>query len=80
MYRNLWSNSPKEGSLEYPDYTYEEHFGKELPSHIPRTLLRDYLEGGSSLDFFHLNFVPFFFLAHFVSCMLLTKRVFGIFY
>ena len=27
MYRNLWSNGPKEG-LEFADYSFEKHFGR----------------------------------------------------
>uniref|UniRef100_A0A1I8HMW8 Flavin-containing monooxygenase n=1 Tax=Macrostomum lignano TaxID=282301 RepID=A0A1I8HMW8_9PLAT len=27
MYRSLWSNNPKE-TIEYPDYTFEQHFGR----------------------------------------------------
>ena len=46
MYYDLWINGPKE-TLEYPDYTYEEHFGKLLPSFAPRAAVRDYLEGQS---------------------------------
>ena len=44
MYRNLWSNAPKE-CLEYPDYTFDEHFGKAIPSFLPREVLYDYLKG-----------------------------------
>ncbi|XP_068692248.1 trimethylamine monooxygenase-like [Montipora foliosa] len=44
MYRGLWSNSPVEG-LEYPDYTFEEHFGKPIPSCPPREAIYDYLKG-----------------------------------
>jgi len=44
MYRYLWSNGPKE-CLEFADYTFEEHFGKPIPSFPPREVLRDYLEG-----------------------------------
>ncbi|XP_060582515.1 trimethylamine monooxygenase-like [Ruditapes philippinarum] len=44
MYRHLWSNGPKE-CLEFPDYTFEKHFGKAIPSFPPRPVLRDYLEG-----------------------------------
>ena len=49
MYHDLWVNSPKE-SIEYPDYTYEEHFGKPLPSYPPRAAVRDYIEGKSIPD------------------------------
>ena len=45
MYHHLWSNGPKE-CLEYPDYTFKDHFkGKPIPSFPPRTLLHDYLKG-----------------------------------
>ncbi|XP_063418302.1 trimethylamine monooxygenase-like [Mytilus trossulus] len=44
MYRHLWSNGPKEG-LEYPDYTFDDHYGKAIPSFPPRRVLRDYMEG-----------------------------------
>ena len=32
MYRYLWSNGPKEG-LEFADYSFEEHFGKQIASY-----------------------------------------------
>ncbi|OWF36034.1 dimethylaniline monooxygenase [N-oxide-forming] 5-like [Mizuhopecten yessoensis] len=44
QYRDLWSNGPKE-CLEYPDYTFEDHFGKCIPCFPPRTVLFDYLQG-----------------------------------
>jgi trimethylamine monooxygenase len=44
MYRALWSNGPKE-NLEFPDYTFEDHFGEQIPSFPPRAVLFDYLEG-----------------------------------
>lgn len=44
MYRYLWSNGPKE-ALEFPDYTFEDHFGKAIPSFPPREVLFDYLQG-----------------------------------
>ncbi|CAC5377593.1 tmm [Mytilus coruscus] len=44
MYKHLWSNGPKEG-LEYPDYTFDDHYGKAIPSFPPRRVLRDYMEG-----------------------------------
>ncbi|XP_069131059.1 trimethylamine monooxygenase-like [Argopecten irradians] len=44
MYRDLWSNGPKE-CLEFPDYTFEDHFGKVIPSFPPRSVLFDYLQG-----------------------------------
>ena len=44
MYRHLWSNGPKE-ALEFPDYTFEDHYGKAIPSFPPRQVLIDYLQG-----------------------------------
>ncbi len=44
MYRYLWSNGPKEG-LEFADYSFEEHFGKQIASYPPREVLFDYIEG-----------------------------------
>ena len=44
MYRYLWSNGPKEG-LEFADYTFEEHFGRNIASYPPRAVLFDYIEG-----------------------------------
>ena len=44
MYRYLWSNGPKE-CLEFGDYSFEEHFGKPIPSFPPREVLRDYIIG-----------------------------------
>ena len=44
MYRFLWSNGPKE-CLEYPDYSFEAHFGRPIPSYAPRAVLLDYLRG-----------------------------------
>ena len=40
MYRYLWSNGPKE-CLEFADYSFEEHFGKPIPSYPPREVLKD---------------------------------------
>jgi len=67
MYQGLWSNGPKEG-LEYPDYTFDEHFGKPISSYLPRQVLYDYLKGeyeefssnhsnyaGNSLDSSYIN-------------------------
>ena len=34
MYRYLWSNGPKE-CLEFADYSFDEHFGKPIPSFPP---------------------------------------------
>ncbi len=44
MYRYLWSNGPKEG-LEFADYSFEEHFGKQIASYPPRSVLFDYIQG-----------------------------------
>merc|ERR1719319_735646 len=44
IYRYLWSNGPKE-ALEFPDYTFEDHYGKAIPSFPPREVLFDYLTG-----------------------------------
>ena len=44
MYRYLWSNGPKE-CLEFADYTFDEHFGKPIPSFPPRAVLADYILG-----------------------------------
>ncbi|MCY4542127.1 MAG: NAD(P)/FAD-dependent oxidoreductase [Rhodobacteraceae bacterium] len=44
MYRYLWSNGPKEG-LEFADYTFEEHFGRNIASYPPREVLWDYIKG-----------------------------------
>jgi trimethylamine monooxygenase len=44
MYRYLWSNGPKEG-LEFADYSFEEHFGKQIASYPPRAVLMDYIAG-----------------------------------
>ena len=44
MYRYLWSNGPKE-CLEFADYTFDQHFGKPIPSFPPREVLYDYILG-----------------------------------
>ena len=44
MYRYLWSNGPKE-CLEFADYTFDDHFGKPIPSFPPREVLQDYIIG-----------------------------------
>ena len=44
MYRYLWSNGPKE-CLEFADYSFDEHFGKSIPSFPPREVLYDYIIG-----------------------------------
>jgi trimethylamine monooxygenase len=44
MYRFLWSNGPKE-CLEFADYSFEEHFGRAIPSYPPREVLHEYIVG-----------------------------------
>lgn len=44
MYRNLWSNGPKE-ALEFAEYTFDEHFGHPISSYPPREVLWDYIDG-----------------------------------
>ena len=44
MYRNLWSNAPKE-ALEFAEYTFDEHFGRPVSSYPPRAALWDYIDG-----------------------------------
>ncbi|MGP5725489.1 NAD(P)-binding domain-containing protein [Arthrobacter rhombi] len=44
MYRNLWSNGPKE-ALEFSDYSFDEHFGRPISSYPPRPVLWDYIDG-----------------------------------
>jgi len=44
MYKSLWSNGPKE-CLEFPDYSFEQHFGAPVVSYPPRLALRDYIIG-----------------------------------
>ena len=44
MYRYLWTNGPKE-SLEFGDYSFEEHFGKPIPSFPPYAVLNNYILG-----------------------------------
>ena len=46
MYYGMWVNDPKE-VFEYDDYTYEEHFGKLIPSYVTVPVIRDYLEGNT---------------------------------
>jgi hypothetical protein len=42
MYEALWTNGPKE-SIEYFDYTFEEHFQRDLPVFMRRNDLLDYM-------------------------------------
>jgi len=59
MYRDLFSNGPKE-CLEFPDYTFQDHFKKNLPSCPPRAVVHDYMTGymrvkGVSSEDIHLS-------------------------
>jgi cation diffusion facilitator CzcD-associated flavoprotein CzcO len=38
----LWTNGPKEG-IEFFDYSYDEHFGRQLPVYMPRQALLEYM-------------------------------------
>jgi trimethylamine monooxygenase len=49
MYRYLWSNGPKE-CLEFADYSFEEHFGRAIPSYPPREVLKNYVIGRVEKD------------------------------
>jgi trimethylamine monooxygenase len=42
MYKQLFSNAPKE-VLEYPDYTFMDHFKKPVGSFPPRESLHGYI-------------------------------------
>ena len=45
MYYKMFTNESKE-YMEYADYTFEEHFkGKNVPSYMPRAVIREYLIG-----------------------------------
>ncbi|KXJ25606.1 flavin-containing monooxygenase FMO GS-OX-like 8 [Exaiptasia diaphana] len=44
MYRGMWTNNPKE-VIELPDYTFQDHFKKPIPSFLPREAMFDYLKG-----------------------------------
>ena len=44
MYRYLFSNGPKE-CIEFADYSFEDHFGKPIPSYPPREVLCNYILG-----------------------------------
>ena len=46
MHYDLWINNPHCNN-EYPDYTYEDHFGKSIPAYVPRAVVRDHLEGNT---------------------------------
>ncbi len=42
MYRDLYSNGPKE-CIEYSDYSFDEHFKRPTESFPPREMLREYI-------------------------------------
>lgn len=42
LYKFLWSNTPRE-NLEVGDYTFQDCFGKVLPSYPPGTVIREYI-------------------------------------
>ncbi|TFH98526.1 NAD(P)-binding domain-containing protein [Micrococcus lylae] len=42
MYRDLWINGPKE-CMEYPDYPFDRHFGRAVPSYLPREVMSEYI-------------------------------------
>lgn len=43
MYRHLVTNGPKE-DCEFPEYTFDEHFGRPVPSYPPRKVYLEYLD------------------------------------
>lgn len=49
MYKYLWSNAPKE-CLEFGDYSFEQHFGRDIASYPPRAVLLDYITGRARLS------------------------------
>ena len=44
IYPHLMTNVPKE-VMEYPDYTFQQHFGKPMSSYVDVKTVRDYIEG-----------------------------------
>ncbi|XP_060596796.1 trimethylamine monooxygenase-like [Ruditapes philippinarum] len=59
MYNDLWTNAPKESNIEFPGYTFEDHYGKSVPSYISVPVVKDYLEGRWSRDYNLRQFVQF---------------------
>lgn len=49
MYHDMWTNVAKE-LMEFPDYTYDDHFKKPMPSYLPRQDILDYLIARNSAD------------------------------
>ena len=58
MYRNLWTNGPKE-DLEFPDYPCEKHWGGVTTSFPPREALRDYMRGYMEFHGVDLNSINY---------------------
>lgn len=44
MYKALWTNGPKE-TIEFFDYTFDEHFKMSLPMYMPCQLVLEYMIG-----------------------------------
>jgi len=42
MYEALFTNGPKE-TIEFFDYTFDEHFSRALPTFLPRSLILEYM-------------------------------------
>jgi len=42
-YEAVWNNVSKE-MMEFHDYTYQQHFGRSLPSFLPKRLLMEYFQ------------------------------------
>lgn len=47
MYDGMWINAPKE-IFEFADYTFDEHFGRAMPSYITRQQVLGYIEGATN--------------------------------
>ena len=58
MYRELWTNGPKE-CLEFPDFTFQECFGVAIPSFPSREVMLRYHK---NLFFFTSLHIPNVFL------------------
>ena len=44
MYEELWTNGPSH-NIEFPDYTFDEHFGRPVTVYMPRQEVLGYLIG-----------------------------------
>lgn len=49
MYEDMWTNVAKE-LMEFPDYTYDDHFKKPMPAFLPRGDILEYLIARNSKD------------------------------